>query len=87
MSEQLKKATDKRKVLEGYVVSDKMDKTIVVRVERKVKHPVYKKTVTHYKKFKVHDPENKAKIGNYVRIKESRPYSKEKKFRLIEVVR
>lgn len=76
----------KGKVLEGIVVSDKMEKTIVVEVKRHAMHPVYKRSVIKKKKYKVHDSENKAKEGNRVRIVESRPYSKEKYFRLLEVL-
>lgn len=78
---------ERKKIFEGEVVSDKMQKTVVVRVKRINFHPLYKKRYTVYKKFKVHDPEDKAKEGDIVRIVESRPYSKEKKFRLLEIVR
>ncbi|RKY37390.1 MAG: 30S ribosomal protein S17 [Candidatus Omnitrophota bacterium] len=77
----------KRKELIGVVVSDKMDKTIVVRVERLVTHPLYKKTIKKSKKYKVHDEENKAKTGDKVKIMETRPLSKEKRWRLVEVLR
>ena len=70
----------------GVVVSDKMKKTIVVRVERLAKHYKYKKTIHKYKKFKVHDEENKAKPGDKVRIVETKPISKEKRWRLVEVL-
>ncbi|MCD6079968.1 MAG: 30S ribosomal protein S17 [Candidatus Omnitrophica bacterium] len=77
----------KRKELIGVVVSDKMDKTIVVKVERLVTHPLYKKTIKKSKKYKVHDEESKAKIGDKVKIMETRPLSKEKRWRLVEVLR
>ncbi len=77
----------KRKELIGIVVSDKMQKTIVVKVERLVKHPLYKKTIKKFKKYKVHDEENKAKVGDKVRIVETRPLSKEKRWRLVEVLK
>ena len=77
----------RRKILEGVVVSDKMDKTLVVMVSRKLPHPAYKKLVSKKKKYKVHDEEGKAKAGDKVKIIESRPYSKEKYFRLLEVLK
>lgn len=76
-----------RKERIGIVVSDKMDKTIVVKVENLTRHPVYKRIVRRSKKFKVHDGEKKAKIGDRVKIAETRPISKEKRWRLIEVLR
>jgi small subunit ribosomal protein S17 len=75
-----------RKVRVGKVVSDKMDKTIVVAVEVNVMHPLYGKTVRRTTKFKAHDEENTAKIGDTVRIMETRPLSKDKRWRLVEVV-
>ncbi|AEJ44917.1 ribosomal protein S17 [Alicyclobacillus acidocaldarius subsp. acidocaldarius Tc-4-1] len=75
-----------RKVRVGKVVSDKMDKTIVVAVEERVMHPLYGKTVRRTKKFKAHDENNEAKIGDVVRIMETRPLSKEKRWRLVEIV-
>ncbi len=77
----------RKKILEGEVVSDKMEKTIVVKVKRKRIHPLYKKQLIKFKKFKVHDPLKKAKKGDRVRIIESRPYSKEKHFLLLEVLK
>lgn len=79
-------ATGKRKQRVGEVVSNKMAKTIVVRVERRFPHAQYKKIVTSYKKFYAHDEESKAKVGDTVRIEESRPISKLKCWKLIEVV-
>jgi small subunit ribosomal protein S17 len=70
----------------GVVVSDKMDKTVVVQVERLVKHPVYKKYVRRRKKFMVHDEENTARIGDRVLIVEVRPLSKHKRWRLRQII-
>jgi len=75
-----------RKVRVGKVVSDKMDKTIVVAVEESVKHALYGKTMRRTSKFKVHDELSEAKIGDTVRIMETRPLSKEKRWRLLEVI-
>ncbi|MCL6593412.1 MAG: 30S ribosomal protein S17 [Alicyclobacillus sp.] len=75
-----------RKVLVGKVVSDKMDKTIVVAVEQMVKHSLYGKTMRRTRKYKAHDERNEAKIGDVVRIMETRPLSKEKRWRLVEIV-
>ena len=75
-----------RKKRIGKVVSDKMDKTIVVAVETKVRHPLYGKTVNRTTKFKAHDENNTAKIGDRVMIMETRPLSKDKRWRLVEVV-
>ena len=79
-------ATGKRKQRVGEVVSNKMTKTIVVRVERRFPHAQYKKIVTSYKKFYAHDDKSEAKVGDTVRIEESRPLSKLKRWKLIEVV-
>jgi len=78
--------TGKRKQRVGEVVSNKMTKTIVVRVERRFPHAQYKKIVTSYKKFYAHDEKGDAKIGDTVRIEESRPLSKLKRWTLVEVV-
>ncbi|WP_418223095.1 30S ribosomal protein S17 [Clostridium isatidis] len=75
-----------RKKRIGKVVSDKMDKTIVVAVETKVKHPLYGKIVNRTTKFKVHDENNEAKINDKVLIMETRPLSKDKRWRLVEIV-
>jgi small subunit ribosomal protein S17 len=75
-----------RKVVLGRVVSDKMDKTIVVLVETYKNHPLYGKRVKYSKKFKAHDEQNVGKIGDLVKIMETRPLSKDKRFRLVEVV-
>ena len=79
-------ATGKRKQRVGEVVSNKMMKTIVVRVERRYPHARFKKIVTSYKKFYAHDEKSEAKIGDTVRIEETRPLSKTKCWRLVEVV-
>ena len=70
----------RRRHVDGLVVSDKMDKTVVVRVNRKALHPVYRKYIVTSKTFKVHDQNNDARIGDTVRIVESRPISKQKKW-------
>jgi small subunit ribosomal protein S17 len=75
-----------RKERVGEVVGNKMAKTIVVRVERRFPHPQFKKIVTEYKKFYAHDEKNEAKVGDTVRIEETRPLSKLKRWRLVEVV-
>jgi small subunit ribosomal protein S17 len=75
-----------RKARVGVVVSDKMQKTVVVALERRVAHPVYGKMVTRTVKVKAHDEENTAKNGDLVRIAETRPLSKDKRWRLVEIV-
>ncbi len=75
-----------KKVLTGKVISDKMDKTVVVAVERLTRHPLYKKTIKKIAKFKAHDEENKCKAGDKVSIVESRPLSKDKRWRVLEIV-
>jgi len=75
-----------RKTYAGKVISDKMDKTITVLVETYKKAPLYGKRVRYSKKYKVHDEQNIAKIGDVVRIMETRPLSKDKRYRLVEVV-
>ena len=77
---------NERKERVGKVVSNKMQKTITVAVDRKVKHPIYGKFVNRTTKFKAHDEQNTAGIGDTVRIMETRPMSKEKRWRLIEIV-
>ncbi|MCQ3820811.1 MULTISPECIES: 30S ribosomal protein S17 [Bacilli] len=77
---------NRRKVYQGRVVSDKMDKTIVVVVETTKQHPVYGKRVRYSKKYYVQDENNEAKVGDIVRIMETRPLSKTKRFRLLEIV-
>ncbi len=75
-----------RKERVGIVTSDKMDKTVVVTVEQKSKHPLYKKTITTSKKFKAHDEENACGIGDKVRIVETRKLSKDKNWRVAEII-
>ena len=76
----------KRRTKVGRVISDKMDKTVVVSVERLRRHPIYKRVVRLSSKFKAHDEENSAKVGDTVRIEESRPLSRDKRWRVVEVV-
>lgn len=76
----------KRKVLTGKVVSDKMEKTVVVAVETLVRHPLYQRTIRRTKKFKAHDEENSCRTGDKVKLMETRPLSKEKRWRVIEVL-
>jgi small subunit ribosomal protein S17 len=75
-----------RKIRVGVVVSDKMEKTAVIAVERLVKHPVYKKFIKRTSKFKAHDAQNECHIGDLVKIMETRPLSKSKRWRVIEVL-
>jgi len=70
----------------GVVVSNKMEKTIVVKVERQFMHPLYKKSVRKHKKFKAHDENNECRIGDRVRVMETRPLSKSKRWRLVEII-
>ena len=76
----------KRRNKTGRVVSDKMDKTVVVSVERLRRHPIYKRVVRLSSKFKAHDEENTARVGDTVRIEESRPLSAEKRWTVVEIV-
>ena len=75
-----------RKSRTGLVVSDKMQKTVVVAIERRVPHPVYGKMVTRTKRLKAHDEENSVKVGDTVRIVETRPLSKDKRWRVVEIM-
>jgi len=77
---------EKRKTRIGTVVSDKMDKTVVVLVESLGRHPLYKKVIRHTSKFKVHDETNNCKVGDVVKIVETRPLSKDKCWRVVEVI-
>ena len=77
---------NRRKVLRGIVVSNKMDKTGVVEITRKVPHPLYKKVVTKTTRFKFHDENNECSIGDIVEVMETRPLSKDKYFRLVRIV-
>ncbi len=74
-----------KRILQGKVVSDKSDKTIVVLVERRMRHPVLGKTIRLSKKFHAHDEENRAKAGDWVRIEECRPISKQKTWNLLSI--
>jgi len=76
----------KRKTRFGQVVSDKMDKTVVVAVETPKRHPLYKKTIRRVVKYKAHDEKNQCQMGNMVRIVETRPLSKEKRWRVAEII-
>jgi len=78
---------ERRKTRQGIVVSDKMDKTVVVRVERLAKHPQYNRVVKRAKKFKAHDEHNQCSIGDTVAIMETRPLSKDKRWRVTEIVK
>lgn len=77
---------NRRKEYIGRVVSDKMDKTITVEIATQKQHPKYRKRIKFSTKFKAHDEDNSAKIGDIVRIAETRPLSKDKRFRLVEIV-
>jgi len=74
------------RTLQGRVVSDKMDKTVTVKIERRVKHPVYGKYITRSSKVHAHDEDNKASLGDTVVVAESRPFSKSKSWKLVEIV-
>jgi small subunit ribosomal protein S17 len=76
-----------RKVRQGEVISDRMDKTVVVRVKRLVRDPLYKKYVYKRSKYYAHDEENKCKIGDKVKIMETRPLSKTKRWRVVEIIK
>ena len=84
MSETMERNLRKTRV--GKVVSDKMDKTIVVAIEDNVKHPVYGKVIKRTVKFKAHDEKNECRVGDRVRIMETRPLSKDKRWRLVEII-
>ena len=75
-----------RRTKVGRVVSDKMDKTVVVSVERLQRHPIYKRVIRRSTKFKAHDQDNAARVGDTVRIEESRPLSRDKRWRLVEIL-
>ncbi len=85
-NQEVQGARGTRKELTGVVISDGMDKTIVVRVDRLTRHALYKKTISVRKKFYAHDEENQAKMGDKVRIMGIRPMSKSKRWRLVEVI-
>lgn len=84
MSEEIKR--NERKVRVGKVVSNKMDKTIVVAIEELIQHKLYKKSVKRTVKFKAHDENNESQVGDKVSIMETRPLSKEKRWRLVQIV-
>jgi small subunit ribosomal protein S17 len=86
MSEQEATVRGARKVREGVVVSDKMDKTVVVAVEERVKHPLYGKVMTKSERLKAHDEANEAGVGDRVRVMETRPSSATKRWRLVEIL-
>lgn len=77
---------EKRKEFVGVVTSDKMDKTVVVKVDRKVSHPIYKKHIVKSKKYHAHDPENSCKVGDVVVIRETRPLSKTKRWVVVKIL-
>ncbi len=79
--------TIKGKVRSGRVISDKMEKTRVVAVERVTRHPLYGKIIRRTKKYKIHDEENESRVGDIVKIMETRPISKDKRWRLVEITR
>ena len=83
----MKSIKTKRQELIGLIISDKMDKSVVVRVERFVLHSVYKKFVKRYKKYHAHDEKNECRIGDVVKIIETRPLSKLKHFRVAEIIK
>jgi len=78
--------TSRRKTRVGKVISDKMDKTIVVAVENRVPHPLYKKIIKRTYKLKAHDENNECRVGDKVRVMETRPLSKDKRWRLVEII-
>lgn len=82
----VKEKKSNKKIITGRVVSNKMEKTIVVEISRKKLHPLYKKYITRSKKIKAHDEKNVCRIGDLVRVIESRPLSKDKRWRFLEIV-
>jgi len=87
MSDNNKVIQRRKKVLQGVIVSDKMEKTAVALVQRTVQHPLYKRTVKSSKKYKIHDEQNQCQIGDQVRLIECKPISKDKCWRLLDIVR
>ncbi len=87
MSTETKSPLQKRRIIVGTVVSDKMQKTIVVKVDRRVRHSLYEKYITRSRRFKAHDEKNQAKIGDLVTLVESRPLSREKRWVLQSILR
>ena len=86
MSEEQAEKRGRRKVRVGVVVSDAMDKTVLVRIDRKMRHPLYKKTVARSSKLAAHDEGNEAHVGDTVRVMETRPLSKTKRWRIVEIL-
>ena len=86
MSEQIEAKRGARKVREGIVVSDKMDKTVIVSIEQRVKHPLYGKVMTKSERLKAHDEANEAGVGDRVRVMETRPLSASKRWRVVEIL-
>jgi small subunit ribosomal protein S17 len=86
MTETTTAVRSRRKIRVGKVVSDRMDKTAVVSIERLVKHPIYGRYVRRRNKFKVHDEKNECRVGDVIRFMETRPLSKDKRWRLVEFV-
>ena len=86
MSEITSSERARRKLRTGVVVSDKMDKTVLVRIDRSFRHPLYQKTVTRSSKLAAHDEQNEAHVGDTVRVMETRPMSKSKRWRVVEVL-
>ncbi len=84
--EQAQQQRSRRKVRVGVVVSDAMDKTVLVRIDRKMRHPLYKKTVARSAKLAAHDENNEAHVGDTVRVMETRPLSRTKRWRIVEIV-
>ena len=80
------KPRGERKLRQGVVVSDKMDKTVVVEVQRRTTHPLYRKTITRSEKLHVHDESNDVRVGDRVQVAETRPMSKKKRWRVVEVL-
>jgi small subunit ribosomal protein S17 len=80
------KTRGERKVRQGVVVSDKMDKTVVVQIDRRTIHPRYRKTITRSEKLHAHDETNDVRVGDRVQIAETRPLSKQKRWRVVEVI-
>lgn len=81
----MSKERGKRRMMEGKVVSDKMEKTVVVEITQRLLHPVYKKFITRKQRYKAHDEQNACRIGDSVRIRETKPLSKEKRWRVAEI--
>ncbi len=86
IEESAQQERSRRKVRTGVVVSEKMDKTVLVKIDRVVRHPVYKKTVRRSSKLAAHDEHNDAHVGDTVRVMETRPLSKSKRWRVVEIV-